>query len=303
MLGLKSLKSSTRSSILTLLALAPGMLGQTPDVPTKSGAHVETDGIPRLPNGRPDLNGIWDHPYVPDVARSTKNGVMSQEGPGSLPYLPAALEEFKKYDPSVDGDYTGSCLPFGYFRSFNAPYPIQILQTQEYVGFLFEQNNWFHTVTMGKKHPDPDTVNFEGQEAMGSSNEQSHDGGEAATAGNTVDRPLGQQAQPTANQPVITIHNDTELAVTIKARKWVVTNAGGEVMALEGEGVVGQMPVIDPGGTFEYNSYHLLDTTSAMAEGSYLGLDALGRRVITRIPKFEMRVPGNGAAGTRNKQS
>jgi|HubBroStandDraft_5_1064220.scaffolds.fasta_scaffold07691_6 hypothetical protein len=159
MLGLKSLKSSTRSSILTLLALAPGMLGQTPDVPTKSGAHVETDGIPRLPNGRPDLNGIWDHPYVPDVARSTKNGVMSQEGPGSLPYLPAALEEFKKYDPSVDGDYTGSCLPFGYFRSFNAPYPIQILQTQEYVGFLFEQNNWFHTVTMGKKHPDPDHLN------------------------------------------------------------------------------------------------------------------------------------------------
>jgi ApaG protein len=101
----------------------------------------------------------------------------------------------------------------------------------------------------------------------------------------------------------ITIHNDTELAVTIKARKWVVTNAGGEVMALEGEGVVGQMPVIDPGGQFEYNSYHLLDTTSATAEGSYLGLDALGRRVITRIPKFEMRVPGEGAVDRRRKQN
>ncbi len=115
----------------------------------------------------------------------------------------------------------------------------------------------------------------------------------------TVDKVVYHpEAQAPAERPYcfvyfITIHNDTELAVTIKARKWVVTNAGGEVMALEGEGVVGQMPVIDPGGEFEYNSYHLLETTSAMAEGSYLGLDALGRRVITRIPKFEMRGAGN----------
>jgi ApaG protein len=93
----------------------------------------------------------------------------------------------------------------------------------------------------------------------------------------------------------ITIHNDTETSVTIKARKWVVTNARGEVMALEGEGVVGQTPIIEPGEAFDYNSFHLLDTTSATAEGSYLGLDALGRRVLTRIPKFEMRVPGAGA--------
>ena len=89
----------------------------------------------------------------------------------------------------------------------------------------------------------------------------------------------------------ITIHNDTDFAVTIKARKWVVTNDRGEVMALEGEGVVGQTPLIEPGETFDYNSYHLLDTTSATAEGSYLGLDAQGRRVLTRIPKFEMQVP------------
>ena len=89
----------------------------------------------------------------------------------------------------------------------------------------------------------------------------------------------------------ITIHNDTDIAVTIKARKWVVTNAEGEVMALEGEGVVGQTPLIEPGESFDYNSYHLLDTRHATAEGSYLGLDAQGRRVLTRIPKFEMQVP------------
>jgi ApaG protein len=123
----------------------------------------------------------------------------------------------------------------------------------------------------------------------------------------TVDKVVYHpEAQAPADRPhcfvyFITIHNDTEMAVTIKARKWVVTNSRGEVMALEGEGVVGQMPVIEPGGEFDYNSYHLLDTTSATAEGSYLGLDALGRRVLTRIPKFEMVVPQRGARGSHGK--
>jgi ApaG protein len=56
--------------------------------------------------------------------------------------------------------------------------------------------------------------------------------------------------------------------------------------------VVGQFPLIEPGGDFSYNSYHLLATRSAVAEGSYLGVDATGRKVITRIPKFRMAVPG-----------
>ncbi len=96
----------------------------------------------------------------------------------------------------------------------------------------------------------------------------------------------------------ITIHNDSEVAVTIRARKWVVTNERGEVMALEGEGVVGQSPNIPPGESWSYNSFHLLDTPTAVAEGSYLGLDAEGRRVIVRIPKFRMEVPVRG--GSRN---
>jgi len=76
-----------------------------------------------------------------------------------------------------------------------------------------------------------------------------------------------------------------------KPANGVVTNANGEVMALEGEGVVGQTPTIESGEAFDYNSFHLLDTRTATAEGSYIGLDALGHRVLTRIPKFEMQVP------------
>ncbi len=89
----------------------------------------------------------------------------------------------------------------------------------------------------------------------------------------------------------ITIRNDTDETVTIKARKWVVTNARGEITAVEGDGVVGQHPEIPPGGHFTYNSFHLLETRTGVAEGSYLGLDQNGRKVLTRIPRFEMKVP------------
>jgi ApaG protein len=90
----------------------------------------------------------------------------------------------------------------------------------------------------------------------------------------------------------ITIHNDTEAAVTIKGRKWVVTGEDGRVTAVEGEGVVGQQPRIGPGDRFSYNSFHLLEGREAVAAGSYLGVDDAGRRVLARIPAFRMTVPG-----------
>jgi ApaG protein len=91
----------------------------------------------------------------------------------------------------------------------------------------------------------------------------------------------------------ITIHNDTDRLITIVGRKWVVTDSRGERTVVEGEGVVGQKPAIEPGGSFSYNSYHLLDAGCAWAEagGSYLGVDSDGRRVVTRIPLFRMVVP------------
>ena len=113
----------------------------------------------------------------------------------------------------------------------------------------------------------------------------------------TVDRVVYQpEALTPPDRPhcfvyYITIHNDSDVKVTIKGRKWVVTNDRGEITALEGDGVVGQFPIIERGEKFSYNSFHLLNTRSAVAEGSYLGIDARGRKVLTRIPRFEMAVP------------
>jgi ApaG protein len=112
----------------------------------------------------------------------------------------------------------------------------------------------------------------------------------------TVDRVVHiTDAQTPPDRPhcfayFITIHNDSDVAVTIKGRKWVVKNARGEITAVEGDGVVGEFPRIAPGDSFSYNSFHLNDTTTAVAEGSYIGMDENGRRVLTRIPRFEMAV-------------
>jgi ApaG protein len=113
----------------------------------------------------------------------------------------------------------------------------------------------------------------------------------------TVDRVVYQpQVETPADRPhcfvyFLSIHNDTELAVTIKGRKWIVTNERGEITAVEGAGVVGQFPTIDPGDKFSYNSFHLVDTRTAVAEGSYLGVDASGRTVLVRIPRFKLAMP------------
>ncbi|MDD5262691.1 MAG: ApaG domain [Methylacidiphilales bacterium] len=88
----------------------------------------------------------------------------------------------------------------------------------------------------------------------------------------------------------ITIHNDSLRVVTITGRKWVVTNAQGHRLIVEGDGVVGQFPRLTPGDRFHYNSYHLLDTDS-VAEGAYTGKDEEGLLIMVRIPSFRMQIP------------
>src|SRR5277367_5703211 len=88
----------------------------------------------------------------------------------------------------------------------------------------------------------------------------------------------------------ITIRNDSPATVTIKGRKWVVTDADGRRIVVEGDGVVGEFPRLDPGEHFSYNSYHTIGSDS-VAEGAYFGVSTNGEAVFTRIPKFEMRAP------------
>lgn len=97
----------------------------------------------------------------------------------------------------------------------------------------------------------------------------------------------------------VTIHNDSERVVTIERRKWVIKDDANNVVVVEGDGVVGQTPTIIPGDEFTYNSFHLMASRYAVAEGAYLGQDEEGNPVVVKIPKFEMRVPedAKGSSG------
>lgn len=104
----------------------------------------------------------------------------------------------------------------------------------------------------------------------------------------------GSPTRPHAFTYYITIHNDSDDTITIKGRKWVLTDENGVVMVYEGDGVKGEFPCLAPGQQYHYDSYHLIQAHST-AEGAYIGQNQFGQPVITRIPRFVMAVPSNSA--------
>jgi hypothetical protein len=127
---------------------------------TPGSRSAPSGPAPRLASGRPDFNGVWDHAYVPDMTLSARNPVQ-QKGAGPLPLTPAGAANIGSYDPEKDGDYTGMCMPYGLTRSFNGPFPIQIMQTDKHVAFLFEMGTWFHIAPFKDAHsPEPNPTWF-----------------------------------------------------------------------------------------------------------------------------------------------
>src|SRR5690606_24532063 len=67
-------------------------------------AFAQAD-IPRTASGKPDLNGVWEFPYVPSMA--AKGNGRNSIGPGEVPFTDAGKLNFDRYDSS-NGDYTGA---------------------------------------------------------------------------------------------------------------------------------------------------------------------------------------------------
>ena len=90
----------------------------------------------------------------------------------------------------------------------------------------------------------------------------------------------------------ITIHNLSDRKVTLLGRKWILTNADGSTTVVEGDKIVGETPVIDPGKSFSYNSYHVTHL-SAEASGSFHGYDEFNKKIHVKIKPFRLDIPGN----------
>ncbi len=88
----------------------------------------------------------------------------------------------------------------------------------------------------------------------------------------------------------VTIRNDSRQTVTIRARKWVITDSSNCQEVTECDGVFGKFPRLAPGQTFSYSHYHVIGS-DCRAEGAFFGLAEDGTAVFIRIQPFEMRVP------------
>lgn len=88
----------------------------------------------------------------------------------------------------------------------------------------------------------------------------------------------------------LTIENQSEQTVTLLGRKWIVEYTNGMTEVIEGGGIVGQTPCLEPGGSFSYNSFHLTNI-SGKATGSFHGQTSSGQAIYTRIPGFSLNIP------------
>ena len=103
---------------------------------------------------------------------------------------------------------------------------------------------------------------------------------------------LPQQSDPDGRRWVwayaIEIENLRPEAVQLLARHWTITDALGRVEVVRGAGVVGEQPVIPPGGVHRYASGCPLPTSSGSMVGAYSMADAAGRVFTVAIPAFSL---------------
>ena len=89
----------------------------------------------------------------------------------------------------------------------------------------------------------------------------------------------------------IRIENDGERSVQLLSRHWHITDGRGTEHEVKGEGVVGEKPLIPPGGSYDYVSGCPLSTPSGAMHGSYKLVDEEGSTFDVTIPAFQLLSP------------
>ncbi|MFG1359814.1 Co2+/Mg2+ efflux protein ApaG [Xanthobacter pseudotagetidis] len=79
--------------------------------------------------------------------------------------------------------------------------------------------------------------------------------------------------------------------VQLKARHWTITDANGRTEEVHGPGVVGEQPVLPPGGRFEYTSGVPLTTATGIMSGRYDMVTEGGEAFSVEVPAFSLDVP------------
>ncbi|MDC5704212.1 Co2+/Mg2+ efflux protein ApaG [Vibrio europaeus] len=106
---------------------------------------------------------------------------------------------------------------------------------------------------------------------------------------------IPDQSQPDAKRYVfayiITIKNLSQQTVQLISRRWLITDANGKQMTVEGEGVVGQQPVIPASDEYTYNSGTVIETPVGVMQGQYIMHDQDGNEFIAEVEPFRLAIP------------
>lgn len=106
---------------------------------------------------------------------------------------------------------------------------------------------------------------------------------------------LPEQSEPTRGRWFwayhIRIENGSGATVQLLTRHWTITDGRGGKHTVEGEGVVGEQPLIAPGSSFDYVSGCPLATPTGHMQGNYRMVGEDGEGFDVAIPKFALLAP------------
>lgn len=106
---------------------------------------------------------------------------------------------------------------------------------------------------------------------------------------------LAEQSEPARGRWFwsyhIRIENEGPQAVQLLTRHWIITDGRGARHTVEGEGVVGEQPMIAPGASYDYVSGCPLATPTGAMEGNYHMMGEDGSGFDVAIPRFSLIAP------------
>ena len=89
----------------------------------------------------------------------------------------------------------------------------------------------------------------------------------------------------------ISMENEGKAPAQLLFRHWRIHDSTGDDSVVDGEGVVGEQPVLEPGESHEYRSYCVLRSPVGFMEGHYTFVRPDGEQFKVDVPRFHLNGP------------
>jgi ApaG protein len=90
----------------------------------------------------------------------------------------------------------------------------------------------------------------------------------------------------------VTLRNEGSAPAQLVSRHWIIVDGTGHREEVRGEGVVGHQPRLEPGQSFEYTSFCVLQTPHGSMRGTYQMRRDGGEEFDAEIAPFPLVLPG-----------